>query len=365
MIAQGDQENAANINLVALADNNTGGLPGTTLTHALVLGSDAVDTGVNIGCPNNDQRGSIRPFDASLLFTAICDSGAFELYVERADLHIENMTAPAKVIQGDNVTIDIVVDNGDPSNNAVSATLTTTLPSELAFVSATAGCMNASGVVTCALGDITPANEANVSIVATANTIKTGVIVGTSVSSMTLDPNTSNNSASVTIDIVEVTDLSLTAASASPASLAVGGTSTVSISVLNRGPNVATGVEVSGAIPALVSFVQGVGCTEAGGVITCLVGDLAVNATASVMFEVKGESAGTASVTAAVIADQVDTDPSDNSGTVNIGINVDEGGGGGFCAYNPNGRFDPVLPALILAAMGWLGFRRQGRSTDR
>ena len=31
----------------------------------------------------------------------------------------------------------------------------------------------------------------------------------------------------------------------------------------------------------------------------------------------------------------------------------------GFCSYNPNGRFDPVLPALILIGLGYLGLRRK------
>ncbi len=33
---------------------------------------------------------------------------------------------------------------------------------------------------------------------------------------------------------------------------------------------------------------------------------------------------------------------------------------GGFCSYNPNGRFDPVLPALVLIGLGYLGLRRKG-----
>jgi len=32
--------------------------------------------------------------------------------------------------------------------------------------------------------------------------------------------------------------------------------------------------------------------------------------------------------------------------------------GGGFCSYNPGGRFDPVLPALLLTALGFIGWRR-------
>jgi hypothetical protein len=35
---------------------------------------------------------------------------------------------------------------------------------------------------------------------------------------------------------------------------------------------------------------------------------------------------------------------------------------GGFCSYQPNGRFDPILPGLILAALVYLGWRRQQRA---
>lgn len=40
-----------------------------------------------------------------------------------------------------------------------------------------------------------------------------------------------------------------------------------------------------------------------------------------------------------------------------VSFNLDSEGGG-FCSYNPNGRFDPVLPGLLLTAMAWLGWRR-------
>jgi hypothetical protein len=36
--------------------------------------------------------------------------------------------------------------------------------------------------------------------------------------------------------------------------------------------------------------------------------------------------------------------------------------GGGFCAYNRNGRFDPLLPGLILAALAYLGWRLKKKS---
>lgn len=75
--------NLENINSCGLA--GTGDLPNTnprlgpllynggpTMTHALLLGSPAIDAGTNVGCPSADQRGIRRPLGAR------CDIGAYE-----------------------------------------------------------------------------------------------------------------------------------------------------------------------------------------------------------------------------------------------------------------------------------------------
>jgi len=66
----GDQENT-DPRLAALADYG-----GYTLTHALLSGSPAIDTGTDTGCPATDQRGVSRPQGTH------CDIGAFEGFIE-------------------------------------------------------------------------------------------------------------------------------------------------------------------------------------------------------------------------------------------------------------------------------------------
>jgi CSLREA domain-containing protein len=68
----GDQENATAL-LAALANNG-----GPTQTHALLFGSNAIDSADPADCPTTDQRGFARPRDGDGNGSVICDIGALE-----------------------------------------------------------------------------------------------------------------------------------------------------------------------------------------------------------------------------------------------------------------------------------------------
>jgi len=51
---------------------------GSTLTHALLPGSLAIDAGDDAQCPLTDQRGVVRPIDGDIDGEAVCDIGSFE-----------------------------------------------------------------------------------------------------------------------------------------------------------------------------------------------------------------------------------------------------------------------------------------------
>jgi uncharacterized repeat protein (TIGR01451 family) len=97
---------------------------GDTLTHALLPGSPAIDSGTNTGCPATDQSGVPRPTGFG------CDMGAYELSEYSVTLHRSNddMTpAPGQV-----VTYTITVTNTGPG--LTGGLISDTLPSDLNFL---------------------------------------------------------------------------------------------------------------------------------------------------------------------------------------------------------------------------------------
>jgi CSLREA domain-containing protein len=51
---------------------------GSTLTHALLVNSPAIDSGDPVDCPDIDQRGAYRPADGDVMGGSVCDIGAYE-----------------------------------------------------------------------------------------------------------------------------------------------------------------------------------------------------------------------------------------------------------------------------------------------
>lgn len=85
-----------------------------------------------------------------------------------ADLAISKLDSPDPVGVGNNLTYTVTVTNKGPAA-ATSVTLTDTLPGSAAFVSASAGCINNGGTVTCALGDLGNGQSTSIHIIVAPN----------------------------------------------------------------------------------------------------------------------------------------------------------------------------------------------------
>lgn len=119
--------------------------------------------------------------------------------------------------------------------------------------------------------------------------------------------------------VILAADLSLIA-SASPDPAIVGSNLTYTITVTNRGPNLATGVVVTNQLPASVQFVSAVssqgGFAFANGIFTANLGSLTNAGVAKISLVVLPSSAGVFTNLMAVIGNESDLVPANNTITV-------------------------------------------------
>ncbi len=341
-----DQQNVANAGIGALAlnDNTFNG----AFTHALLTGSPAIDKGVAAGCPSSDERGLIRPFDALVLGTKVCDIGAYEVFIDRHDLAITGVTAaPERVLVGADSTVTVRVAN-TTATTASGVTLKTTLPTGVTYVGFT--CTATGDEVSCAVGTL--AAGATMDVAMELKVSSAGAHVVTSnLSAISVDPVPGNNTSSITLVGLTATDLNL---SASDVSFVTGGQAQVTYTLLNQGPGDAKNVVVTGAVPDGLSLVSASGgvCATNGAAFSCTVPEVLVNQSTAVVVTLSSAVVGTYSMTAQVTGEVVDDDSTDNTATASVTV-AGSSGGGGCALATGEAPFDPVLPTL--AALGLIG----------
>jgi uncharacterized repeat protein (TIGR01451 family) len=239
-----------------------------------------------------------------------------------ADLSLSKTDAPDPVLVGSNLTYMLTVTNDGPSD-AAGVSISDPLPAGVTFVSASTGCSEASGTVTCTIGNL--ANGANTSrtIVVTPTVANPSLSNTATATATTADPNAGNNSATASTDVDPAADLSLSKTDA-PDPVLVGNELTYTLTVTNNGPSDASGVSISDSLPAGVSFVSaGAGCAEASGTVTCAVGDLANGANTSRTITVTPTVANpTLTNTATASATTADPAPGNNSATATTTVNA-------------------------------------------
>lgn len=120
---------------------------------------------------------------------------------------------------------------------------------------------------------------------------------------------------------VNGSDLALT--KTGPSLVTEGHDLTYHLTATNNGPANATGVAVTDTLPGNSTFVSAsAGCTQAAGVVTCVVGNLAAGASATFDITVTAGSAGSSLTnTATVHGDQSDPVPGNNTATVVTALN--------------------------------------------
>ena len=164
----------------------------TPTTLREVLGSSALD----IEEPGFDRDSGVGIFQAPDALLHLLADGTADLSVDMADV-------VDPIVVNDNVTYVVTMTNLGP-DAAPDVVVRQTLPAGVVFQSATAdqgSCLQAGGVVTCALGDV--GNGVSVGIMVVVTSTVAGTLTSTaSVTGFVVDPVKSNDSATESTTVV-------------------------------------------------------------------------------------------------------------------------------------------------------------------
>lgn len=119
--------------------------------------------------------------------------------VNGADLSVVK-TGPALVTEGHDLTYHLVAANNGPAD-ATGVVVSDTLPSNSTFVSASTGCTETAGVVTCTVGNLASGASTSFDVTVTAGSAGTSLTDTATIAGDQFDPNTANNTSTVVTEL--------------------------------------------------------------------------------------------------------------------------------------------------------------------
>ncbi len=237
-----------------------------------------------------------------------------------ADLIVTKVVDHSTPNVDDTVTFTIGLRNAGPSN-ATGVAVVDAIPAGLTLLAATPSVGtfdSATGRWT--VGALAVNATAVLTVQARVNASGSMTNTATITASDQSDPNTSNNTAGAALNVPAAADIQVQKTVDSTA-VSVGMEATFTITVRNAGPDAATGVEVTDAMPAGLSYISGTASTgtydESTGKWT--IGNLALNGTATLTVVANVTQEGTITNTAHVSRrDQFDPAPANDASGVTV-----------------------------------------------
>ncbi|MCL2737001.1 MAG: hypothetical protein FWD75_10320, partial [Propionibacteriaceae bacterium] len=265
--------------------------------------------------------------------------------VQQADLSITKTADQTAVTPGTSVTYTLTATNNGPSD-AVGVQIADQVAPDstdaLSLTSMTPGgasltCTQASTTGgTCVIARLRPGESATVVVAGVLGPDATqGATITNSatVSSGTVDPDLSNNTADATITVAPPSADVRLDKEVSPATLTAGGPVTYTLTATNYGPSNADGVTISDTLPATVTGIQATTdrgtCAVTGQEVDCAIGVLPAStisgspgatATVTITGTVDPGATGTISNTASVSATTDDPDLTSNTATADAPV---------------------------------------------
>ena len=242
----------------------------------------------------------------------------------RADLQVLKTADQNAVNTGNTLTYTIRVRNGGPST-APSPSLEDALPAGIDVVSVTPSQGTCTLAASCALGDLAPGAEVEVTIVATVTSTTPGTLSNTAAVVSTVgDPEPSNNQSTADVVLAPSADLSI-AKTVTPDPLESSAPGSFTLTVTNDGPQAAANTVISDRLPdGFTPTPVPAGCTfGADQILSCAIGTVASGATQTLTVNgtLAASTAGTLLTnTATVSAATADPDLLDNTSAVSTPV---------------------------------------------
>ena len=290
------------------------------VVHPNVAGTATLSAAASTTTSDPDATNDDDAEDTTVLAPAVTD----------VDLIVTIADAPDPVPSAQSLSYNLSVQNAGPAT-AADVVVTEQLPAGVTFVSASAGCVEAAGLVTCTIGSLNSGASVGENVVVTAPAGPAALSATAAVFTTSPDTNAANDSDAEDTAVLapaapgSSADLAVTLTDA-PDPLDVGDALTYTLGVSNAGPDDATTTVLTFTLPAGVAFTsatpaQGT-CSAAAGVVTCNLGTVASGASTSVSVVVSAAADGTLVAGAAVAAAETDPDGSNNTASTTTTVNA-------------------------------------------
>jgi uncharacterized repeat protein (TIGR01451 family) len=234
-----------------------------------------------------------------------------------ADLGISITDTPDPVLVSSVLTYNLSINNLGP-NAATNVTVVDNLPNGVSFSSASSGCTEVIGVVTCDVGSLGIGEEVEIIIIVLAQSNIDVITNQATVDGSGSDPVPDNNyDEESTLVAGSIADLQITSMIDNPDPVLTGNYLTYHIQVYNAGPGYAQIVAIFDYLPSGVVFVSGQECEYVGGtnnIVMCSIDSLVSHGSVDFSFTVITPNvAGIITNTAYVTGYVIDPVPDNNN----------------------------------------------------
>lgn len=222
-----------------------------------------------------------------------------------------------------NFDYTVTVENLGPEP-ATFVTVSDSLPSSITFLSSPDACGVSGSVVNCTIGDLPAGEVVTVTYTVRATIAGDDIHNNVSVTEAETDPDSSNNVASVSINVVipEPVDLALSG-SVSPAVVNMSDEVDINFLITNidDAPSYLTAIEF--VLPTQVEFVTSTDCTNTGTVVRCTVGVVETGTPQGIILTVRAVAPGNP-VTIAALVSHAEADPDTVNNGTSLSFTVNE-----------------------------------------